>query len=222
MPGVSPNRVTQRRGVVNGLRIWQDWRVRAIGAVGSALRSHRRGHRFESGIAHNISWPRNSAWQPEPAAIGCSDRTCSAELGEHARREQHGIRRPVRDPRQSRCGKQGVVEFDELRPDERPRTVPIRLYRGLSTPPDEQSPARGQKVGERVIHHSDSGCPAHDPRTRAAAADPLARVAVLLPLASEVSGCPEIRTARAATTAASRDASREAKTTPRRPNSSTP
>ena len=31
--------------------------ARAIGAVGSALRSHRRGHRFESGIAHPQSRP---------------------------------------------------------------------------------------------------------------------------------------------------------------------
>ena len=31
--------------------------ARAIGAVGSALRSHRRGHRFESGIAHRREAP---------------------------------------------------------------------------------------------------------------------------------------------------------------------
>jgi hypothetical protein len=35
-------------------QLWQDGGARAIGAVGSALPSHGRGHRFESGIAHHI------------------------------------------------------------------------------------------------------------------------------------------------------------------------
>jgi hypothetical protein len=53
--------VTASAVIVAGLKLWQDWaypeKVGAIGAVGSALPSHGRGHRFESGIAHHENHP---------------------------------------------------------------------------------------------------------------------------------------------------------------------
>ena len=84
--------MTERRGAVNGLRMWQYWRVRAIGAAGSALRSHRRGHRFESGIAHNPSW------QAQAPTYRFDQRPGSAELRQHSRGKQYGIWRSIRDP----------------------------------------------------------------------------------------------------------------------------
>ena len=125
MLGVSPNRAPAWRGDVDGLRIWQDWRVRAIGAVGSALRSHRRGHRFESGIAHN-------SWQRETAAHRRLQRAGATELGEDSRRKQHRVRGAIGESRQPGRGKQLVVQIQKFGREQRPGTVPVGLYSGFS------------------------------------------------------------------------------------------
>jgi hypothetical protein len=67
-PCVRPAPLARARQRAN---LWQDYGVGAIGAVGSALRSHRRGHGFKSRIAHSNT---NPAGSPRPGFLvpgGC-------------------------------------------------------------------------------------------------------------------------------------------------------
>src|SRR5690606_22366285 len=96
---------------MSGLLNVAGWSTRAIGAVGSALPSHGRGHRFESGIAHHrkpaglrgLSAFPNGRTMPEGCATGsgCWSMTYPvvAELaadGVRHRSDRRSARRPRR------------------------------------------------------------------------------------------------------------------------------
>src|SRR5690606_16382370 len=81
----------------------------AIGAVGSALPSHGRGRRFESGIAHTMAAKRVVI----SGASGLIGRALTASLRTDDADVIHLVRRPARSPHEV----EWLTENDSLSPD---------------------------------------------------------------------------------------------------------